>query len=299
MPINPKLKAQLEADKTMTDDYRAKLIATLDDAPPSVQNNWMSQSDYTRQVNEFKETQTEWKTRADKFHSDTEKAVEAWKAEVASANTAVEQARARIAELEAGGTGTGTGAGIPKVPDEAVIKELNGLKTLISSIEGKIGTAVTKEDLNGAYTSAVSFIGQQVFDMDEISARHQETFGVRFDKEKRAALIDFANKKSAELGHRVSLDDAYTMQMGDDLKKKEREKIEAEAIEKYKTHHSVPGGGDDVSGGAGNERGPAQIRLEQEQNRRAGVTDASKIGHATWQEAAAAAAQELVAEGKH
>lgn len=297
MPINPKLKAQLEADKTMTDDYRTKLIATLDDAPPSVQNNWMSQSDYTRQVNELKETQTEWKTRADKFHTDTEKAVDAWKAEVASANTAVEQAKARIAELEL--AGGGTGAGLPKVPDEAVLKELTGLKSLLTTLEGKIGTSVTKDDLNGAYTSAVSFIGQQVFDMDEISARHQEVFGVRFDKEKRAALIDFANKKSTELGHRVSLDDAYSLQMGDELKKKEREKIETEAIEKYKTNHSVPGGGDDVSGGASNERGPAQIRLEQEQNRRAGVTDVNKVGHATWQEAAAAAAQELEAEGKH
>jgi hypothetical protein len=291
VPINPKLKAQFEAMTTMDPEYRAKLIATLDDAPADVQNLWMSQSDYTRTSNEYKQ-------KMDKFYADSTAAVEAYKSDAQKAQEAADAAKARIAELEAG-------AGVPKVPgaDEAVTRELAGLKTLLTGIEGKIGTVITKEELdkqlNTAYQAAVQFIGETQFEIDEISAKHQETFGKRFDKTARTALIDFANKESVRLGHRVPLQDAYNMQMGEELKKQERAAIEKEIEEKYKTNHGIPGGSDGAAGGSPIERGPAQIRLEQEANRRAGITDASKVGYADWREAANAAASELVSEGKH
>lgn len=293
MPINPKLKAQLEADTTMTDDYRTKLIATLEDAPPSVQNNWMSQSDYTRQVNEFKQQQTEWKGKADKFYDESKAAVEGFKSEAEKAKEAAAQAQARLAELEA----SGGGGGLPKVPD-AIVNEIAGLKNLITSLESKFTGAVSKDDLNKAYQSAVGFIGEQVFEMNEISATHQERFGKRFTKSDQEKLIEYANKRSTELGHRISLDEAYNQMNSEDIKKLERTTIEKEVEEKLRTAHQIPGGGDGAAGGAPTERGPAQIRLEQEQNRRNGVTDASKIGYADWREAALAGANELVSEGK-
>jgi hypothetical protein len=290
MPINPKLKTQFES-MTMDDAYRAKLIATIEDAPADVQNLWMAQNDFTQKSNKYKQ-------EMDKFYADSTAAVEAYKSDAQKAQEAADAAKARIAELEAG-------AGVPKVPgaDDAVVRELAGLKTLLGGLETKIGTTITKEDLdkqlNTAYQAAVQFIGETQFEIDEISAKHQETFGKRFDKVARTALIDFANKESVRLGHRVPLQDAYNMQMGEELKKQERAAIEREVEEKYKTNHGIPGGSDGAAGGSPIERGPAQLRIEQEANRRAGITDASKIGYSDWREAAAAGASELVAEGKH
>ncbi len=289
MPINPKLKAQLEADKTMTDEYRTSLIATLEDAPPSVQNYWMSQDDYTRKTNEYKK-------QMDKFYADSTVAVEAYKTEAQKAQEASAAAAARIAELEAAGT-----SAVPKVPgqDEAIAKELSGLKTLITDLDSKFGAVVTKEQLEQVYQQAVGFIGEQILDLNEISAQHQERFGKRFTKTEQGELVTFANQKATELKHPVSLDEAYKMKFGTELDKLKEQEIERRVEEKLKTAHTIPGGLDGAAGGSPVERGPAQIRIEQETNRRAGITDASKAGYATWQEAAAAGANELVAEGKH
>jgi hypothetical protein len=288
------MKAIIEADKTMTPEYKASLIATFEDAPAEFQNGWMAQSDYTRQVNEFKNQQTDWKVKADRFYADSTAAVEAYKSDAQKAQEAADAAKARIAELEAG-------AVVPKVPgaDDAVVKELAGLKTLLGGLETKIGTTVTKEELNNLYQGAVGFIGEQMLDLNEIAAQHQERFGKRYTKAEQAELVTFANTKAVELKHPITLTEAYAMKHGEDLKKQERAQIEKEIEEKYKTNHSIPGAADGAAGGSPIERGPAQIRLEQEANRRAGVTDPSKAGYADWREAAAAGASELVAEGKH
>src|SRR5882672_9736040 len=108
MPINPKLKEHLEK-QTMDEGYRTRLLATLEDAPPDVQNLWMSQADYTRQVNQFKEEQKTWKATADKFYADSNVSIDGWKTELKKANDSITAAQARIAELEAGG-------GAPRTP---------------------------------------------------------------------------------------------------------------------------------------------------------------------------------------
>lgn len=295
MPINPKLKAHLEG-MTMDDAYRTKMIAVLEDAPPDVQNLWMAQNDYTKQVNEFKTHQTEWKTKADEFYTKSNAAIEGYKTETQTAKDAMEQAKARIAELEA--AGGGGGGGLPRVPDEAITKEIAGLKTLLTGLESKLGNVVTKEALDQVYQQAVGFIGEQMVDLNEIAAEHQERFGKRFTKADQSELVDYANKKATELKHSVSLSEAYNMKFGDELEKQKVAKIEKEVEERLRTKNMIPGGGDGPAGGAPIERGPAQIRLEQENNRRNGVTDASKIGYSDWREAASAGANELVAEGK-
>lgn len=295
MPINPKLKTHFEA-MPMDDAYRAKLIATMEDAPADVQNLWMAQADYNRQTNEFKTSQTEWKVKADKFYADSTAAVEAYKTDAQTAKEAADAARARIAELEAAG-----GNGLQKPPgvDDAMMREIGGLKTLLTGLEGKIGSSVTKEELNNVYQSAVGFIGEQMVDLNEISAQHMERFNKRYTKEEQVALVKYANEKAAELKHPVSLTEAYAMKHGTELEKQKEAEIERRIEEKYKTNHGIPGGGDGAAGGAPIERGPAQIRIEQEANRRAGITDPTKAGYADWREAAAAGASELVNEGKH
>lgn len=288
MPINPKLKEHLTQMK-MDENYRQSLIATLEDAPGDVQNLWLGQAEVTRQLNELKTEKAAWKTKADEFYTKSETAIEAWKGEVQKANAAVAAAQARIAELEAGG-------GPPKTAaeEDAVAKEIKALKDAVTSFESKMGKAVTEEQLNKAYQNAVGYIGDSFLDTIEISARHQEQFGKRMTKTEIGELIQFANEKSKALGHSITLEDAYGMKYGEDLKKKEHDAIAAKAIEEYKTRHELPTGA--APGGAPPlEKGPLQIRLDQERQLAAG----KKEGYYTdWREAAAAAGDELVKEGK-
>lgn len=288
MPINPKLKQQFEA-MTMDEAYRTKLIATMEDAPADVQNLWMAQNDYTQKTNDYK-------GKMDKFYADSAAAVEIYKTDAQTAKDAADAAKARIAELEAAGN---NGLAKPPGSDEAVMREIGGLKTLLTGLEGKFGATVTKEELNNVYQSAVGFIGEQVLDLNEIAAQHQERFGKRYTKAEQSELVDYANKKAVELKHAVSLPEAYAMKHGVELEKQKEAEIERRLEEKYKTNHGIPGGGEGAAGGSPIERGPAQIRIEQESNRRAGITDPAKAGYADWREAAAAGANELVNEGKH
>lgn len=291
MPINPKLKAHLE-QQTMDEGYRTRLIATLEDAPPDVQNLWMSQADYTRQVNQFKETQNTWKVTADDFYTKSNASIEGWKAELKKANDSIATANARIAELEAGG-------GTPRTPaqEDAVAAEIKGLKNVITTLESKIGTGVTKEDLDKAYQSAVGFIGDQLISINEIGARHQEVFGKRMTKEDTNELIKFANEESARLGYRITLDDAYDRKHKDEIQKKHDDDVAKKAIEADRTTRQVPTGGEGGVGPGAPEQGPLQQRLGELRNREAGAKTGT--GYATWQEAAAAGADELVKEGKY
>ena len=102
MPINPKLKLQLES-MTMDDAYRAGLIAQLENAPAEVQNLWMSNNDYTRNANALKAEQQEWKKKADNFYDTSNASISGWKAEVAKVNDELAAAKAKLATLEGGG----------------------------------------------------------------------------------------------------------------------------------------------------------------------------------------------------
>lgn len=285
MPINPKLKAQFEADTTMTPEYREKLLATLEDAPASVQSGWLAQADYSRQTQKYK-------AEMEDFYSKSTIAVNQHQEVAKRAEEARVAAEARLAELEAGG--------VPKIPGQefADAKEIAGLKTLIQGLDTKLTEFSTKADLNTAYQSAVGFIGEQMLTLNELAAQHAEKFGKRFTINDQKELVTFANTRAKELNRTVSLDEAYAMKHGDDIKKKETERLEAEITERIMTAHKIPGGVDGPVGGAPIDKGPAQIRMEQEANRRAGKTDAAAAGYQTWQEAAAAGANELVSEGK-
>lgn len=294
MPINPKLKEQLEKT-TMDDGYRQKLITMLDDAPADVQNLWMAREDYTRQVNAFNEEKKTWKATADKFYTDSNAAIDGWKAEVKKNTDALTAAQARITELENNG-----GLRTPGQEDAAV-KEIAGLKTLITSLESKLSTGVITPEvldqkLQGAYQSAVGFLGDQILTINELAAKHQMTFGERFDKAKQEALITFANEQSTKLGHRLSLDQAYEMQYADQSRKKWEADKEKEITERVTSQNRIPGAQGPAGPGV-SDKGPLQIRLDEIKNQESGVKDGA--GYRTWQEAAAAGADELIKEGKY
>jgi hypothetical protein len=285
MPINPKLKEQLTkqiADAT----YRDKLIATLEDAPPEVQNNWMSQEDYTRQANELKTDKAKWLD----FHEKTKTAATDWEKQVKQANDAVAAAQARILELETTGGGTRT----PE-QDTAVMAEIKKLSEGIAAVQTKFGSMVTTDVLDKKYQDAVGFIGDQLLTINEIQAEHQEKFGKRLTKAQITELVAFTNEQ-AQKGKVLTLDEAYKVKNADEIKKLEYAAWEKDYAEKHKTISEVPGaGGPGGPGPAG--KGPLEIRIEQDRVRATGGT--GDKGFTTWQEAAAAAGQELVNEGKY
>jgi hypothetical protein len=300
MPINPKLKEIIDNRTDMTAEYKASLLAVMENATPDFQNGWIAQQDYTRQVNAFKAEQQEWKTKADKFYNESNAVIDGWKSEVTKANSAVAAAQARIAELEAGAGGTN---GLPRTPtqDDAALKEISQLKTLIAGLESKLPQNVITADvletkLNGAYQSAVGFIGEQVLTLSELAAKHQATFGERFDKAKQEQLITYANEQSTKLGHRISLDQAYDMQYAEQSRKKWETDKEKEITERVTSTLRVPGAAGSPAAGT-SELGPLQIRMRELDNQAAGKTDGA--GYRSWQEAAAAGADELVKEGKY
>jgi hypothetical protein len=292
MPINPKLKEQLE--KTQMDEkYRANLIATLEDAPADVQNLWMSREDYTRQANALKAEKADWDVKNKDFYDKSNAAVTAWKDEVKKANDAVTAAQARIAELEAAG-GSGRGGERTPAEEDAVSKEIAKLSAGITGLQERLKSVVTPDELNKKWQDGIGFIGDQILTINEIQASHIEKFGKRMTKAEITELIKFTNDQAA-LGKNLDLSEAYTAKNADELKKLERAQWEKEWAEKHNTNQNVPGGGGPGGPGAPG-RGPLELRLEQERNRTSGGT--GDKGYATWQEAAAAAGQELVNEGK-
>lgn len=292
MPINPKLKKQLETEIKMDDAYRARLLEALEDAPADVQNLWMGQSEVTRRLNEIKAEQEDWAKKNDKFYKDSNLAIEQWKTQVTTAETEAAAARARVAELEAGG-------GTLKTPaeEDATAKELKEMRAILATVTGKLEKVVTPDGLNSAYKDAVGFMGEQSIKLRKIEKLHEQTFGEDFGEEKTLELIKFANEKSAEEGRRIPLDRAYEMQMADAIKKKHDEQVAAKAIEEYKSRTETPGSASPSGGTGPVGRGPLEIRLAQERERAAG--GAGDKGYATWQEAAAEGGRELVKEGKY
>lgn len=290
MPINPKLKDQLT--RQITDaGYRDKLIATLEDAPPEVQNNWMSQEEYTREKNAFKQEQTTWKAAADKFYADSNVAIKGHEAEAQKARDLAAAAQARIAELEAGG-------GALKTPgqEDAIAKEVAALKTMISGLETKLSGVVTEDKLGQAYQNAVGFMGEQTLVLDDISAEYHALTGKRMTRAEKLELITHANELGAKKGIRVGLDEAFQSKYGADAEKKKIDAAVAAGIEQYKTTHELPGGGSPGPGGsAGPEKGPLEIRLAELRDLDAGKKDGIA---SSWQEASRQAADELVKEGK-
>lgn len=284
MPINPKLKDQLTAQIADT-AYRDRLIATLEDAPPEVQNNWMSQEDYTRQVNKFKEDQKEWKSKADKFYSDSNASIDGWKADLQKANDAKAAAEARIATLEAGGGNS-----------DAASAEIKGLKDMLTKIDAKFGTVVSREDLDKAYQNAVGFMGDQVLTLGEMQDEHMARTGKRLSKAEVTEIVNHANELAKVAGHRVGLDEAYKSKYSNDLKTHEREQIRKEELEKLKSSEVPNGGAGGGIGPGGPGKGPLEIRLEDLRKIDAG--EGKGIAR-TWQEAAAEGADELVKEGKY
>lgn len=297
MPINPKLK-ELLTRQVADEGYRAKLIETLEDAPPDVQNNWMSQDEYTRQTNAYK-------VQMDDFYKKSNTSIDGWKSERDTALAAAAASAARIAELEAAG-GANPG-GIPHVPgtgvtDTAALREIDGLKTLIKGLETKLGSSITPDmldkKLSEAYQSAVGFIGEQVFTMGELSAKYQQAFGERYDKTKQEELITFANAESAKRGSRISLDEAYNLKHGEQMIQKRIDAAAAAAVEKDRTTREVPGGGPAGPGAGSSDQGPLQIRLADLRAKENGTAGNKKV-YADWREAAADAGNELVQEGKY
>jgi hypothetical protein len=127
-----------------------------------------------------------------------------------------------------------------------------------------------------------------VLTLQELNARHQETFGKRLTYADNQALITFANEKSKELDRQLTLTEAYELKHKDDLQKVWVDKKTEEITKDVTTRLNVP-----VPGGSGMpERGPLQIRMEQIQGKDL------LPGNDSLAEAKAKAAAALRAEGK-
>lgn len=296
MPINPKLKEHLEKNVQMDDKYRAGLIAMLDDAPADVQNLWMAQADYTRQVNAFKAEQVDWKKKADDYYDTSNKNIAAWQGEVKKAQDAATAAQARVTELEALRASGGT------IDDNALSKEITRLNSAITDLNNgidaklaeKLKGFVTPDGLQQKYTDAVGFMGQWVLELEEIGATHQEMTGKRMTRAEKEELIKFTNDESQRLGHMITPTQAYDAKYKDDHQKLHDAKVAADAVAQYKSQNHLPTG--DLNAGPGSpELGPMQMRLKQEREAQNGKKDGY---YSSWQEAAAAGGQELVNEGK-
>jgi hypothetical protein len=294
MPINPKLKAIIEADATMTNDYKQRLIETMDNAPADFQNNWMAREDYTRQANQLKLDREAMETKNRDFYRQSETNIGLWKDEIKRANDMVAEREARIAELTAARGGTGLEG------NDAITKEINRLNATITAlqtgIDEKIKGVVTAQDLEKTGAQWAGYIGAQVLELNELSWKHQQTFGTRLGKADNEALITYANEQSAKLKRSIGLEEAYNMKYGTEIATKHDEEVARAAVEKYKTQSEVPGGGPVGPGAGAPERGPLQIRMQQEQLLRDGK--GTEGVPRNLEEAIRMAADELVKEGK-
>lgn len=291
MALNPKLREQIQKMSGMSDEYRENLMQTLEEAPPDLQNLWMSREEYTREKNAFKAEQADWKAKADDFYEKSNKNIAAWQKERDEAIAASRAAQARIAELEGGNGGVRTPA-----EEDAVAKEVRAMKETIAKLEERFTTVVTPDALEKAKREAAGYMGEQFLDIAETQARHLERTGKRLDKAAIAELVTFTNDKGKELGHPISLEEGYSLRFKEDIEKEREREIEKRVEERLKTQRSVPSASG-PSGSAPAEMGPLQIRLREETNRANGAKDG--VGFRDWKEAAAAAADELVKEGKY
>ena len=299
MPINPKLKAIIDANPNMSADYKANLIETLGNADPDFQNGWMANADYTRNTNAWKTEKDKFTAEMTDFYTKSKTALSQWEAKAADADkykTAADQAAARIAELEAGGIRT-PGA------EDAAQKEIAGLKSLLTNlqttIDTKLANVATDEKLTEQGKAWAGYIGNQILTLDETASRHQEITGKRMTLAEKHALIEHANKMSAADGGRpVGLDKAYEDMNKDTIKSAERQQWEKEYAETHKSQFTPQGGQGGVPGPSGPELGPLQIRLAELEREARGDKTGAPI-YKDWKEASAAAAKDLVNQGKY
>lgn len=291
MPINPKLKAQLE--KTISDEgYRTRLIETLEDAPPDVQNLWMSKEEYTRDKNAFNEEKKKHEGEMKKFYDESKLAVTGWEAEATKHRTAFEQAQARLAELEK--------AGAPSA-DAGTNTEIAGLKTLMNELKTSFDTrlkdVVNQAGLDAAAKQYVGWTADQVFRMDEVAAQFQETFGRRMTYADKDELIRY-NNELASKGTMLNLEEAFAKKNGEKLEENKKKQWEVEYEKTHKSLQPPTGGSGGAPGPSGGEKGPLQIRLDQLQREANGDKTGPRI-YKDWKEASAAAADDLVKQGKY
>jgi len=285
MPLNAKLKAHIDeqvAAGKMTKEYGEQLSKSLGDLPDDFQGGWLRQSDYDRLMNEGKsklETADKWITwekEARPRHEQMQKDLTAKEVEIADL-------KAKVA----------SGVFTPREED-AMAKEIGELKTTIVGLQGEMkktieGSGFIKQtDLDNAYSRLAGFMGEQVLTLQDLNRQHRATFDKELSKADSEALFTFANDKTKELGHPISLEQAYKMKYEADYQKVWEEKKTAEITKDVQSRLNTPVPG----GGAPPEKGPLQIRMEQ-------TTGKDLVpGNDSLVEAKAKAAAALRAEGK-
>lgn len=260
MALNAKLKAHFEgqiAAGKMSKDYGDRLIATLEDAPADIQNGWLANEDYNRQMNEHKDNVAKWK----KWEADSQATLDRTAAE-AAAN------QARVAELEAK-----IASGDLTMGDQNVVAQQ--IKDLKASMESKFSTAgfITKEDLQKeiekAQTGVLNFMGNFQSQQRSIDERNIQAFGKPMSRTEHDELITFASEKAKALGRNVELEEAYELKNGAAIREKEIDSRVQAKLKDELTRLNIPGAGGGPGGGGseGADRGPLQELLAKAQGK--------------------------------
>lgn len=252
MPLNPKLKAIIDADTTMTPEYKVELSKVMGEASAEFQNNWMANQDYQRRSNTLTEREKKW-LDWEKVANDT----------VAAKELELSQAQEKVRDLEAQLT-TAAATGTPA----EVTKLIADLKGAVTGLQEKISKTayVTPEDLDKkiseATKHAVGFMGDHVGTRDRIQHQHFATFGKHLTPTELDDVITFTNEQSKTLGRQLGFEEGYQLKHKEEIKKAETEKLHAEWEKDYATRNGTP-----TSAGGTPEKGPLQIRMEQTQGK--------------------------------
>ncbi len=305
MALKDKLRKLIDADQTMTPDYRKVYIAQLENAPDAFQDaqiaryeGGLRQEDYDRRMNEGKaalekEKQdwvktekvpwAEWYTKAQKADTERQAALKAAQDELGKLKKDHQVLMDKIAsgELTAG-------------EENEAYKQLTGIRDQITKIpqdlEAKFQNLLSKDEA----VRAQGQIYDNMFTVEDLLDEHRQKYpNIPITRRK---LIEAMNENKLT-GDEEGIRKAYDIVTADARKQAEakayEDKVNAEVEERLKKERSktdFP-----MDGGSGGDViiGPLQQRLTQLNK----TVDPMAAG-APPGSAAAAAAAELRAEGK-
>lgn len=291
-------KKQVE-DQKMSQEYADKLLDVLKDAPDDIQAGWLSQQDYQRNMNELKgerEAFNQEKEKWTKWYDDTNTAAKERKQQLEEAVNQRAELQKQVEELQ-----TKLQAGGLDPDDENAAQKLIGdMKTEIAGLKTQLESALTPEKLdevlNKKSQGLVNFMDGSWTELQAIRDRHNQTFGTVFDMNKdKEALLAFMNEKADELGHPITLTQAYDMKYADEYRKKWEDdkttELRKEIEEEVRTQHGVPTSPDGTPIPQGGQPSPFQDYMS-------GKRPADLPEDASQHDVAMAAAAALRAEGK-
>lgn len=261
MALNAKVQAEIDrqvAAGKMDSGYADTLKKTLDTAPDEFQASFLAGPDYQRNQQALQRERTEFET--------TKKGWVEWEAKAKpifeAQTTENASLKAKVADLEAK-----VAAGGMNMNDEnAVLKEINGLKETIKTLTANqfMTPQQVQELVDKKAREAVGFMGDFSSMQRRIDAQHFEVFGKHLTPAQHDELITFSNEHLQKTGRNIGIDEAYKMKFEAEIKDVEKKKWIEEGDRNATARLSAPGSGQGGGGGMPPmDKGPLQIRMEE------------------------------------